>query len=69
MVIEAGRSQREDPRQVVESEPGIDHVLDHDQVAARDVDVQILEQTDSLLSADGRRGESGELDEVDRVRR
>jgi hypothetical protein len=63
-----GRAERERLPQVVQREPGVDHVLDDEHVAARNPAVEVLEESDSS----GRacvplRAVRNELDEIERV--
>lgn len=73
--VEQGRAaerawpaQVEDAAQVVERQAGVDHVLDDEQVAPPDLDVQVLQQPDAGVAACRRvRAVAGQLDEVDSV--
>jgi hypothetical protein len=64
----ARRTQRQRLAEVVERQPGVDDVLDDQDVAARDLAVQVLEQTNAGVSAlVGAGGIAGELEEVEAV--
>jgi hypothetical protein len=55
--------------EVVQREAGVDDVLDDQDVAVRDLRVEILEQADPRVAAGVRVGAvAGQLEEVDRVR-
>jgi len=58
-------SQRERARKEVERQAGVDHVLDHEHVAAGNRLIEILEQSDAPVSA---AAVGGKLDQVDSVR-
>jgi len=63
------RAQGEGLAEVVQRQAGVDDVLDDDDVPARDLAVQILEQPDARMAALVRaRGVARELEEVDPVR-
>jgi hypothetical protein len=55
----------EEPDQGVKRQPGVDHVLDEQHVAATDVSVEILEQPHAARAAGTPAVVAGELDEVD----
>jgi hypothetical protein len=64
----ARRTQRQRLAEVVERQPGVDDVLDDEDVAARDLAVQVLEQTNAGVSAlVGAGGVAGELEEIEAV--
>jgi hypothetical protein len=64
----ARRTQRQRLAEVVERQPGVDDVLDDEDVAARDLAVQVLEQTNAGVPAlVGAGGVAGELEEVEAV--
>jgi hypothetical protein len=61
-------AERERLAEVVEREPRVDDVLDDEDVAARDLRVQVLEEADPGMPAlVGAGGVARELDEVDAV--
>ena len=49
-------------------QPGVDDVLDDQDVAAGDLGVEVLEQPDPRVAARPRPAVAGELDEVEAVR-
>jgi hypothetical protein len=51
----------------VEGEPGVDHVLDDDHVAARDLGVEVLQQADPRFAARLGAAVARELEEVEAV--
>ena len=51
----------------MEREPGIDDLVDDDHVAAADLEVEVLDEADPLVTAELARAVAGELDEVERV--
>jgi len=62
-----GAAEIERAYEVVERKAGVDDVLDDQDVAVPDVEVEVLEHADLLVSAHPRAAVAGELDEVDRV--
>src|SRR6476660_9149458 len=62
-----GAAEIERAYEVVERQAGVDDVLDDQDVAVSDVEVEVLEEADLLVSAHPRAAVAGELDEVDRV--
>jgi hypothetical protein len=62
-----GLAQLERPPQVVEREPGVDHVLDDEDVAVADVEVEVFEDADLVVTAHPRAAVAGKLDEVEAV--
>jgi hypothetical protein len=64
----AGRAERECLAEVVQGEAGVDDVLDEQDVAVRDLGVQVLEEPDPRVAARVRvRSVARKLEEVDRV--
>jgi hypothetical protein len=61
------RAEGERPHQVVQRQARVDHVLDEEDVPARDVRVQVLEQADPRAPARLGRAVAGELEEVEVV--
>jgi hypothetical protein len=61
------RAQPEVPHEVVERQPGVDDVLDDDDVPAVDARVQVLDEPDRRRPAGLVGGVPGEFDEVDVV--
>jgi hypothetical protein len=64
----AGPAQLERTHEVVERQSRVDHVLDDEDVAVADGEVEVLEDADLLVPAHLRAAVAGELDEVERVR-
>jgi hypothetical protein len=61
-----GVAQRQRLAQVVEGEPGVDHVLDDEDVAVGDLAIEVLEQADAAVPAGVGTGRVGrELEEVE----
>jgi hypothetical protein len=63
----AGSAEHEAAHQVAQRQPGVDDVLDDDDVPAVDARVQVLDEPDRRRAARLVRGVAGELDEVDVV--
>jgi hypothetical protein len=63
------RTQGEGLTEVVERQPGVDHVLDDEDVPARQLGIEVLEQPDPRVAAGVGAGRiAGELQEVEAVR-
>jgi hypothetical protein len=52
----------------VHGEAGVDHLVDEQDVAAADLDVEVLQEADPLVAAELAAALAGELHEVERVR-
>jgi hypothetical protein len=63
----AGRAQAEVSHEVVQSQPGVDNVLDDDDVTVLDARVQVLDEPDRRRPAGLVGRVAGQLDEVDVV--